>query len=83
MFHNHVLYFTLFLSRHVIKNKSEEIMINPEILKMSRNNIFGYICILEEPGDVEWYYNRFLLEEKRRRDWIRKNAVSYYSAFLF
>ena len=55
-------------------------MINPEILKMSRNNIFGYICILEEPGDVEWYYNRFLLEEKRRRDWIRKNAVSFYSS---
>ena len=52
-------------------------MINAEILKLNRNDIFGYICILEEPGDVEWYYNRFFDEEKYRRDMIKKNAVSF------
>lgn len=61
--------------RHVIKNKSEEIMISADILKLPRNDIFCYIGILEEPGDVEWYYNRFFDEEKRYRDLIKKNAV--------
>lgn len=51
-------------------------MIDAEILKLPRNDIFCYIGILEEPGDVEWYYNRFLDEEKRHRDKIRKDAVS-------
>jgi hypothetical protein len=59
----------------VLKNKSVEIMIDAEILKLSRNDIFCYIGVLEEPGDVEWYYNRYLDEEKRRRDKIRKDAV--------
>lgn len=51
-------------------------MIDVEILKLPRNDIFCYIGILEEPGDVEWYYNRYFDEEKRRRDLIKKNAVS-------
>lgn len=65
----------LFIYRQILKNKSEAIMIDPEILKLPRNGIFCYIGILEEPGDVEWYYNRFFDEEKRRRDKIRKDAV--------
>ena len=51
-------------------------MISADILKMNRNDIFGYIAVLEEPGDVEWYFNRFFDQEKHRRDMIRKNAVS-------
>lgn len=50
-------------------------MISVDILKLRRNDIFCYIGILEEPGDVEWYYNRFFDEEKRRRDKLRKDAV--------
>lgn len=50
-------------------------MIDAAILKLPRNDIFCYIGILEEPGDVEWYYNRFFDEEKRRRDLIKRNAV--------
>lgn len=53
-------------------------MIDADILKQKRNDIFCYIGILEEPGDVEWYYNRFFDEEKRRRDLIRKNAVNIF-----
>ena len=56
-------------------------MINPDILKMTRNDIFGYISVTEEPGDVDWYFNRFFDQEKHRRDMIRKNAVSYYEEF--
>jgi len=54
-------------------------MVDAEILKLPRNDIYCYIGILEEPGDVEWYYNRFFDEEKRRRDLIKKNAVCYKS----
>ena len=52
-------------------------MINPDILKMTRNDIFGYISVTEEPGDVEWYFNRFFDQEKHRRDMIKKNAVNF------
>ncbi|XP_053382148.1 uncharacterized protein LOC123562231 [Mercenaria mercenaria] len=68
------LFFYEAIFRHVLKNKSVEIMIDAEILKLPRNDIFCYIGVLEEPGDVEWYYNRYLDEEKRRRDKIRKDA---------
>lgn len=61
--------------RAVMKNISEVIMVSPEILTLPRNDIFTYIGILEEPGDVEWYYNRYFDLEKRRRDQIKKDAV--------
>ena len=60
----------------MLKNVSEEIMVSEDILKLPRNDIFCYIGILEEPGDVEWYYNRYFDAEKRRRDLVKKNAVS-------
>ncbi|KAL4239723.1 hypothetical protein ACF0H5_000526 [Mactra antiquata] len=68
------IFFYESIFRTILKNKSEEIMVDAEILKQKRNDIFCYIGVLEEPGDVEWYYNRFFDEEKRRRDLIRKNA---------
>ncbi|KAK3592413.1 hypothetical protein CHS0354_004037 [Potamilus streckersoni] len=63
--------------RYVIKNKSEEIMVNKDILKLRKDQIFCYLAISEEPDDIEWYLNRLFEEEKKRRELERKNAVSY------
>ncbi|XP_052262941.1 uncharacterized protein LOC127866462 [Dreissena polymorpha] len=68
------LFFYESIFRQVLKNVSEEIMVSEDILKLPRNDIFCYIGILEEPGDVEWYYNRYFDAEKRRRDLVKKNA---------
>ncbi|KAL3878017.1 hypothetical protein ACJMK2_035653 [Sinanodonta woodiana] len=58
----------------VIKNQSEEIMINKDILKLRKDQIFCYLAISEEPDDIEWYLNRLIEQEKQRRALERKNA---------